>query len=1001
MRLGVKIAVAFVLALVAVGAVGIWAYTGIAQLKEANNWVVHTHEVMGNLEHVLSMLDEAQADHRGFLLTGEDRYLEPYNTATGEIRQDIDQVASLTADNPHQQPDIEQLRKLSADKLDELRETVKLEREGKHEQALQIIRSDRGKAIMDDIRKLVDGMESREQTLLQKRNQAADEVAARTTQTMGLGVLLAVLVLAVAAVVVTRTMRLAAPSALPKEGGRKWPRIVIRYAFAVAMVGLATLLRWWLDRYFGAEMPTFITWYPAVLVAASIAGGGPGVLATVLAALAADYWFIEPYGRFGIAKPSDAAALGIFVGTCVFVCILMERLRRARYAEAVSVTQERELALLNMGQVMIKDMDHRVVRWSEGNHRLYGFDARETQGQITHDFLKTHFDQPLEQIHGELLKVGYWEGEVTRQTKDGTQLSVSILWALRRGEEGEPPSILEVSTDITKRKLAEEQNKRNELRLESLMRISQHGAGTIQELLDFALAEAIVLTGSKIGYIYHYDENKKEFTLNTWSKGVMEECTIVEQQTIYKLEKTGVWGEAVRQAKPIVINDFHAPNPLVKGYPQGHSPLHKFMTIPVFSDGHIVGVVGVANKETDYEDADVRQLTLLMDSVWKITDRKRAEDALRDSEQRLRTVLDSLPVAVFLSDRNGNVVFTNRSVERIWGISTHVTKDQYGQYKGRWVDGGKPVEPEQWALARALQTGEPFTNDLVEVDAPEGKKKIIYNFALPIHGEGGQLLGAVAVTEDITERFHAQEQIRLAKEAAEHMAEDLARSNKDLEQFAYVSSHDLQEPLRMVTGFMGLLEKKYSGTLDATGEQYIHFAVDGANRMQRLIDDLLAYSRVGSKGGRHVATDCGQALERALANLRVSIEQSGARITRGPLPTVVADGVQLTQLFQNLVGNAIKFRANGPAANGPAVDIQARLDGGYWLFSVKDNGIGIDPEFKDKVFVIFQRLHTKDKYAGTGIGLAICKKIVDGHGGRIWVESTLGQGATFYFTLPK
>jgi PAS domain S-box-containing protein len=383
-----------------------------------------------------------------------------------------------------------------------------------------------------------------------------------------------------------------------------------------------------------------------------------------------------------------------------------------------------------------------------------------------------------------------------------------------------------------------------------------------------------------------------------------------------------------------------------------------------------------------------------------ITERKRAEDDLRDSEHRLRTVLDSLPVGVFLADSSGTVVFTNSSVERIWGISTHVTSDQYGEYKGRWLDTGKPVQPEQWALARALQTGEPFTNDLVEIEAQEGKKKIIYNFALPIHGEGGQLLGAVVVTEDITERFHAQEQIRLAKESAEHLADELARSNKDLEQFAYVSSHDLKEPLRMVTGFMGLFEKKYAGTLDAAGEQYIRYAVDGANRMQWLIDDLLSYSRVGSKGGKPVATDADKALERALANLHASIEESGARITSGPLPVVVADGAQLTQLFQNLVGNAIKFRTpdNGGA---PAIDIQARPDEDYWLFSVKDNGIGIDPEFKDRIFVIFQRLHTKDKYAGTGIGLAICKKIVDGHGGRIWVESALGQGSTFYFTLPK
>ena len=184
--------------------------------------------------------------------------------------------------------------------------------------------------------------------------------------------------------------------------------------------------------------------------------------------------------------------------------------------------------------------------------------------------------------------------------------------------------------------------KRNEARLESLLKISQRPAYSIHDLLDFALDEAIALTESKIGYIYHHDEIKKEFTLNTWSKDVMKECTIIEQQTVYQLEKTGIWGEAVRQARPIIINDFHAPHPLKKGYPEGHAPLHKFMTLPIIVQNHIVGVIGVANKETDYGDSDVRQLTLLMDFAWKIIDRKRYEDALRESEELYRSLFENM-----------------------------------------------------------------------------------------------------------------------------------------------------------------------------------------------------------------------------------------------------------------------------------------------------------------------------------------------------------------------
>jgi GAF domain-containing protein len=189
--------------------------------------------------------------------------------------------------------------------------------------------------------------------------------------------------------------------------------------------------------------------------------------------------------------------------------------------------------------------------------------------------------------------------------------------------------------DITERKKMEEDIERNEARLESLLRLSQRRAGSIQEILDFALEEAICLTSSKIGYIYYYDETKKEFTLNSWSKEVMNQCSIVEQQTVYQLEKTGIWGEAVRQAKPIVVNDFHAPDPLKKGYPEGHSPLHRFMTVPVVVEGRIVGVVGVANKKSDYNDTDVRQLTLLLDSAWRIAERKRVEENLRATNEEL------------------------------------------------------------------------------------------------------------------------------------------------------------------------------------------------------------------------------------------------------------------------------------------------------------------------------------------------------------------------------
>jgi light-regulated signal transduction histidine kinase (bacteriophytochrome) len=227
--------------------------------------------------------------------------------------------------------------------------------------------------------------------------------------------------------------------------------------------------------------------------------------------------------------------------------------------------------------------------------------------------------------------------------------------------------------------------------------------------------------------------------------------------------------------------------------------------------------------------------------------------------------------------------------------------------------------------------------------------------------------------------------------------EALERSNKELEQFAYVASHDLQEPLRMVSSYTQLLGERYKGKLDEKADKFIGHAVDGAIRMQRLINDLLAYSRISTRGQAPEPMDSHAVLGAALVNLAAAIEESHALVTNDDLPTVRADGSQLALVFQNLIANAIKF--HGPEA--PRVHVSAAPKDGEWVFSVRDNGIGIDPQYADRLFIIFRRLHTQQEYPGTGIGLAICKRIVERHGGRIWFESELGKGSTFFFTLRR
>ncbi len=267
---------------------------------------------------------------------------------------------------------------------------------------------------------------------------------------------------------------------------------------------------------------------------------------------------------------------------------------------------------------------------------------------------------------------------------------------------------------------------------------------------------------------------------------------------------------------------------------------------------------------------------------------------------------------------------------------------------------------------------------------------------------------AINLAYENSERKMAEKALRRAHDDLEnqvqertielrHKTKELERSNAELEQFAYVASHDMQEPLRMVSSYVQLLGRRYKDKLDKDADEFIAYAVDGATRMQQLINDLLTYSRVGTKGKPFEPTDSETVFKLATDNLKVAIEESGAVITHNSLPNVMADSSQLIQLLQNLIGNGIKFRGEEPLK----INVSAAKKENEWLFSVSDNGIGIDPKHKERIFQIFQRLHSSNEYQGTGIGLAVSKKIVERHGGRIWVESEPGKGSTFYFTIPK
>jgi light-regulated signal transduction histidine kinase (bacteriophytochrome) len=254
-----------------------------------------------------------------------------------------------------------------------------------------------------------------------------------------------------------------------------------------------------------------------------------------------------------------------------------------------------------------------------------------------------------------------------------------------------------------------------------------------------------------------------------------------------------------------------------------------------------------------------------------------------------------------------------------------------------------------------------------------------------------------SLKKEITERQRTEEKLRESEARYRIVADELSRSNAELMQFATAASHDLQEPLRVVDGFIKLLVKRYRGKLDEKADEIINYSLEGVKRMQDLIRDLLEYSKVGTKGLNSNPVDFNLKVDRAVLNLKAAVEESGAIVTRDELPTLAADAPQITRLFQNLIGNALKFHGKEKLT----VHVSAESKDNEWMFSIRDNGIGIDPEAAERIFAIFQRLHTKEEYPGTGVGLAICKRIVERHGGKIWVESEPGKGSIFHFTIPE
>jgi PAS domain S-box-containing protein len=377
---------------------------------------------------------------------------------------------------------------------------------------------------------------------------------------------------------------------------------------------------------------------------------------------------------------------------------------------------------------------------------------------------------------------------------------------------------------------------------------------------------------------------------------------------------------------------------------------------------------------------------LISSAIRDVTARKKAEETLRGSEERFRVAVEAAGMGTWFWDIQNDEIIWSETFGTLFGLASNSTLTYEQITRHIHIDDRQRLDRD---IKNTLELGVPYDIEY-RVVWPDSSVHWIAAKGSAHRSPEGVAVHMQGIIVDISERKKSEEHL-------ERMVGELKHSNDELQQFAYVASHDLQEPLRMVASYTQLLAKRYAGRLDSDADEFIAYAVDGCARMQELIRDLLAYSRAGSSKKPLGEISSDGALKHALANLQASIAESGAVVTHDALPALTTDDSQLTQVFQNLVGNAIKYRG----AEAPRVHVSATKNGGEeWVFSVRDNGLGIDPQYFERIFILFQRLHGRSEFKGTGIGLAICKKVLERLGGRIWVESQLEKGSTFYFALP-
>jgi PAS domain S-box-containing protein len=1079
-RIRLNVGVAFSAAILALLVVGAVAYRGMVVSAESDRWVRHTHEVLENTQSLDSAVQSAESSDRGFVLTGNNSYLDSYRTDISNARQDLSIVRDLTVDNPEQQRRIPVLERLMARKFQYGETLIALRQTGGLEMAGEVVRGGEGQRIMNEFQAAILDFEDEELRLLVLRVADTNSRLRQTKIGLLLGILLGLLITAAAGWSVQRdhSKRLLAEDAL-REGEERFRTLANNIPQLAWMADETGYIFWYNDRWFdytGTNLEQMAGWgwrkvhhpdhvqrvvdkitrcfqtgdiwedtfplrgkdgnyhlflsravpirdpqgkvlrwfgtntdisannesgakYRGLLEAAPDAmvvvnTAGEIVLLNVRAEKQFGYHRDELVGQkvtniipVGFAERliaddlrSAADALAQQIGTGIELIARRKdgtefpieiMLSPLESAEGILVTAAiRDISKRHDAETHLAQMEGRyrglleaapdamvvvnqagdIVLLNVQAEKQFGYSRDELVGQKVKNIIPEGFAERLiaDDLRSAAEALGQQIGtgiELIAQRKDGTEFPIEIMLSPLESAEG--ILVTAAIRDISVRKNAETHLAQMEGRYRGLLEAAPDAMVVVNTAGEIVLLN--VQAEKQLGY--SRDELVGQKVTNIIPEGFAERLI----------------ADDLRSAADALAQQIGTGIELIARRKDGTEFPIEIMLSPLESTEGI----------------------LVTAAIRDISVRKNAEEHLAQMEGRYRGLLEAAPDAMVVVNKAGEIVLLNVQAENQFGYHRD---ELVGQKMTNIVPEGfaerliaDALRSSEDALAQQIGTGIELT----------GRRKNRSEFPIeimlsPLESAEGILV--TAAIRDISKR-------KLAEADLLHKVEELNRSNVELGQFAYIASHDLQEPLRMVASYTQLLSRRYKGKLDSDADEFIAFAVDGASRMQRLIQDLLAFSRVGTKGRDFLDISSEDALKQALVNLRGAIQDSGAQVTHDPLPSVLADETQLIQLFQNLVGNAIKYQV--PSVSGvPRVHITASRNGGkQWTFAVQDNGMGIDSQYFDRIFGMFQRLHKREEFAGTGIGLAICKKIVERHGGTISVESQPGQGSTFRFAL--